>query len=207
MNSVKEKIVKMNPKKGFCNLILSIVIFCIIAGIGTMAKFGSRLPEIKQQIQTIEKTQEEMKYNHVQEKGGEEHDYKKDREIDWENIITLETSDYVFFGCVIAVFWVIFGIYWLYTTAYVVSKSWEAGANAWIYGVLTLATNLFGVACLWIYIKIHHICPKCGKLQPRKANYCALCGTAIYVKCPECAGRISVKDNYCNSCGRKMHNE
>lgn len=87
-------------------------------------------------------------------------------ENDWGNIITFKTSDYVFIGCVIAVLWIILGIYWLYTTAYAVSKAWEVGANAWIFGVLTLVTNLFGVACLWIYIKMFHVCPHCGKLQP-----------------------------------------
>ena len=204
MDQIKGKLTKMNPRKGFCNLILCAVIFCIIAGVGTMAKFGSRIPEIRQQIQTVENTSEEQGQNLVREKDGENREHQKDHEIDWENIVTLQTSDYVFIGCLIAVFWIILGIYWLYTTAYVVSKSWEVGANAWIFGVLTLITNLFGVACLWLYIKLHHICPKCGKLQPRKANNCAFCGAAIYVKCPDCASRISVKDTCCNGCGRKM---
>ena len=171
MNNLKGKLTKMNPKKGFCNLILCFIIFCIVAGIGTIAKFGSRIPEIRQQIH---------------------------QEIDWENIITFETSDYVFIACVIAVLWVILSIYWLQTTAYVVSKAWEVVANAWIFGVLTLVTNLFGVACLWIYIKMFHVCPHCGKLQSRKANNCAICRTAMYIRCSECAARVSIKDEYCN---------
>lgn len=168
MDQIKGKLTKMNPRKGFCNLILCFVIFCIIAGVGTMAKFGSRIPEMKKQIQIMENTSGEQGQNLVWEKDGENREHQKDHEIDWENIVTLQTSDYVFIGCMIAVFWIILGIYWLYTTAYVVSKSWEVGANAWIFGVLTLVTNLFGVAYLWIYIKLHDICPKCGKLQPRK---------------------------------------
>lgn len=179
MNNLKGKLTKMNPKKGFCNLILCFIIFCIAAGVGTIAKFGSKIPEIRQQVH---------------------------HKIDWENIITFNTSDYVFIACVIAVLWIILGIYWIYTTAYVVSKAWEVGANAWIFGVLTLVTNLFGVVCLWIYIKMFHVCPHCGNLQPRKANNCALCGTAMYIRCPDCAARISVKDEYCNGCGRNMRN-
>ena len=207
MNNLKAKLTKMNPKKGFCNLLLCFIIFCIVAGIGTIAKFGSRIPEIRQQIQTIENAHEEQVDNFIQEGSQHENDYKKHHEIDWENIITFKTSDYIFIGCVIAVLWIILGIYWLYTTAYVVSKAWEVGANAWIFDVLTLVTNLFGVACLWIYIKMFHVCPHCGKLQPRKANNCALCGTAMYIRCPECAARVSNKDKYCNGCGRKMHNQ
>ena len=216
MKGLKGKIASTNPKKGFCNLILCFVIFFIIAGIGTMAKFGGRIPEIKKQIKTIENVKDETDHHYRQQendnndgkdiKDGNKGEHEKDHEIDWENVISLKTSDYVFIGCVIAVFWIILGIYWLYTLAYVISKSWEVGTNAWIFGVLTLVTNLFGVACLWIYIKLHHVCPQCGKLQPRRANNCALCGAAIYVKCPDCESRISVKDEYCNGCGRKMHN-
>ena len=50
MDQIKGKLTKMNPRKGFCNLILCAVIYCIIAGVGTMAKFGSRIPEMKKQI-------------------------------------------------------------------------------------------------------------------------------------------------------------
>lgn len=85
-----------------------------------------------------------------------------------------------------------------------VSKSWQVGANAWLFGLLTLVTNLFGVLCLWIYIKLHLLCPNCGKMQPRKANYCSVCGTAIYAICPDCGNRVSMKDEYCNGCGRRM---
>lgn len=51
MSDSKETFIRMNPKKGFCNLILCMIIFCMIAGVGTIVKFGSRIPEIKQQIQ------------------------------------------------------------------------------------------------------------------------------------------------------------
>lgn len=207
MNGLKGKVTNLNPKKGFYNMMACFIIFFIVAGMGTIVKFGSRIPEMKQQIKTIENAQEEDGNHFVQESDRQDGDHKKEQEADWENIITLNISDYVFIGCVIAVFWIIFSIYWLYTTAYVVSKSWEVGANAWIFGVLTLVTNLFEVVCLWIYIKMYQVCPGCGKLQPRKANNCAFCGTAIYVKCPECGTRISVKDKYCNGCGRKMNDQ
>ncbi|GLB28500.1 hypothetical protein LAD12857_04230 [Lacrimispora amygdalina] len=205
MNKMKEKVKRMNPKKGFCNLILCAVVFCIIAGIGTAAKFGSRIPEMKQQIEAAEKTNEEIYQNTSEkERDREENRHEKEHEFEWNNIVTLTTSDYVFVGCVMAGFWIILCIYWLYTTAYVVSKSWEVGANAWIFGILALVTNLFGVAVLWIYIKMHLVCRECGMLQPRNANYCSICGSAIYIKCPDCGSRISIHDEYCNGCGRKM---
>lgn len=127
--------------------------------------------------------------------------------MEWKKLVKFTKSDYVFLGVVALAFWIILGVYWLYTTMYIVSKSWEVGANAWIFGILTLVTNLFGVACLWIYIKWHLVCLECRKIQPRNVNNCALCGTAIYVKCPDCGRRISVKDLFCNGCGRKMHDE
>ena len=209
MGKLKDKITKMNPKKAFCNFVVCTVIFCIIAGLGTVVKFGSRIPEIKQQIKEIKNSEEKSKQDNRAIDAGEENskkagNHESDHENEWKNLITFTRSDYIFIGCVIGGFWIIFCIYWLYTVAYAVSKSWEVGANAWIFGLLTLATNLLGVAFLWLYIKIHLVCPGCGKLQTREANYCTNCGSAIYVKCPECGIRISTKDAYCHGCGRKM---
>lgn len=129
MDQIKGKLTKMNPRKGFCNLILCAVIFCIIAGVGTMAKFGSRIPEMKKQIQMMENTSQEQGQNLVREKDGENRVLQKDHEIDRENIVTLQNSDYVFVGCLIAVFWIILGIYWLYTTASYMSEVWKIAAN------------------------------------------------------------------------------
>lgn len=208
MSRIKEKVTGMNPKRGFCNLILCLVIFCIAAGIGTGVRFGSRITEMRSQMEVMEKSDENVKQDfRNEEKGreGKEQEHERKQEMDWENFISLTTGDYVFLGCVLAAFWIILCIYWLYTTAYAVSKSWQVGANAWLFGLLTLVTNLFGVLCLWIYIKLHLLCPNCGKMQPRKANYCSVCGTAIYAICPDCGNRVPMKDEYCNGCGRKMH--
>src|SRR5574344_703305 len=68
---------------------------------------------------------------------------------------------------------------------YVVSKSWKYGVNPYVFGLVTLFTNLVGVAVFWIYVKSHTICRNCGKLQSRKDNNCSTCGTALYVKCSE----------------------
>ena len=202
MIKMKEKVTNMNPKKGFCNLILCFIILCIIAGVGTIAKFGGRISEAAQQIEVTEKTNEPIEQNG--DINRRERNQEKEHDVEWEKLIELTTSDYVFLVCVAFAFWIILCIYWLYTTAYVVSKSLEVGANAWVFGVLTLAANILGLVCLWGYMKLHHICPGCGKLQPWKANNCSICGTAIYEKCPDCGSRISVKDNYCNGCGRKI---
>lgn len=50
--------------------------------------------------------------------------------------------------------WIVLGIYWLYTIAYVVSKSLRVGANVYFFGILTFFTNFIGVICLWIYIRM-----------------------------------------------------
>lgn len=166
----KEETKHMNPKKALCSMLLCFIILCIIAGVGTIVKFG-------------------------------------DRETDWENLLQLTGSDYIYLVCIVLAFWVLLCIYWLYVTVYVATKAGEVGANMWLFGALTLVTNLFGAVCLWAYIRLHQICPGCGKLQSRKANYCAACGTAMYQKCPDCGARVSVKDQYCTGCGRKMHEE
>lgn len=65
------------------------------------------------------------------------------------NLSVFTASDLVFLGCVIGAFWILLSVYWLYTTAYAVCRAKEMGANAWLFGTLTLITNIFGVACLW----------------------------------------------------------
>lgn len=198
ISRLKEKVTTMNPRKGFCNLILCAVIFFVIAGTGVMVRFGNRIPEMKKQIELTEESERKTKQEHTAEDGGNEH------ETEWKMSDVLTTGDYVFLGCIAGVFWIILSVYWLYTAAYVISRAWEVGANARVFGLLTFVTNIFGVACLWLYIKLHSICPGCGRIQPKKANNCAVCGAAIYVKCPDCESRISVRDEYCNGCGRKM---
>ena len=47
-----EQIDKMNPKRLYCELLICVVVFCVIAGIGAAVKFGGRLPELKQQMET-----------------------------------------------------------------------------------------------------------------------------------------------------------
>lgn len=210
MSKITERVKRMKPEKGFRNLILCGVLFVILAGIGTMAKFGSRVPEVKQQLQSLEQVDENNQRSQgnqdLQNGYEKEHrgDHEEDHEIEWKQVLSLNTSDYIFVGIVVGIGWILFGVYWLYTTAYVVCKSWEVGIKALPFAILTIFTNLFGVLCLWIYIKCHSLCIECGKLQPRKTNNCSLCGAAIYIKCPECGTRISVKDKYCNGCGRKM---
>lgn len=220
MNKIREKVKNMNPKKGFIRWVICVVIFCVLAGIGTAVKFGSRVPEIKSQLETIEKSKDETdkkqepaeeqngdnqdEKNGERESGKQEKDSEHDHEIDLESVIKPTTSDYVFFGIVAGIAGILFVVYWLYVTAYAVSKAWKVGANAYLFGILTFVTNLFGVVCLWIYIRCHSVCPKCGRLQSRKANNCSACGTAIYIKCPTCDSRVSVKDTYCSGCGRKM---
>lgn len=197
---------EMNPKKGFCNLFLCFIIFCIVAGCGSLAKFGNRIPSVEQQIKENAKLYEDQYETGDNEskdlKDNKKHEFS--HEIELKNIIKFTTGDYIFLGVMAVVFWIILCIYWLYSTAYVVTKANEAGTNKWLFGILTLMTNIFGMVCLWIFIRLHNVCPSCGKLQSKKANNCSYCGTTIYINCPECERRISIKDKYCNGCGHKI---
>lgn len=211
--TLKKKVEKMNPRKGFVNLTLCMVVFAIVAGICVFGRFGTRLADAKQQIKEqgkmkIEQTMEER--GDWERDGADIEDAKKQErhheseDVEWEQLLKLTTGDYALIGAIAAIAWILFAIYWLYTTAYAVSKSWEVGANATLFGVLTLFTNLFGVLCLMVYIKLHAVCPECGKLQPWKAEFCALCGKPMVQKCPVCGRRVARKDNFCNACGAKI---
>lgn len=257
MSEIKENVHRMKPGKFYCSLAVVFIIFCIAAGVGGIAKFGGRLPMVKEKLkETVETNRQlykdyEENYNNYAKDAiyGDEyskinkndlngnysnsqksdksddsgeiskwHDIKKFEKsskrdmlegldkIEIKDLLQLTTSDYVFLGGVMLVFWVILSIYWLYTTIYVINKARERGVNVWIFGILALFTNIFGVVCLWLYIRIHKVCPKCGRIQPLRANAnnCTQCGTALYVKCPDCSYRVSGKDKYCGGCGRNM---
>lgn len=231
MSEVQKKETKqMNPKKALCSMLLCFIILCMIAGVGTIVKFGDRIQTIQQQVEQMHRTEGEdnRKEGHEENRARKEMQQEntdrqetgetignnntdstgeKDSETDWKNLLQLTGSDYIYLVCIVLAFWVLLCIYWLYVTVCVATKAGEVGANVWLFGALTLVTNLFGAVCLWAYIRLHQICPGCGKLQSRKANYCAACGTAMYQKCPDCGARVSVKDQYCTGCGRKMYEE
>jgi hypothetical protein len=207
---IKTKVQNMNPRKGFRNIFLASIIFMIVAGVSTGIRFGDRIPEIKQAFVSGEQINDSSNDFLVGAKETDDEigsEKREEHEVDWENFISFASGDYVFIGIIIAGFFILLGIYWLYTTAYAVFKSWKVGVNAWLFGVLTLFTNLVGVVSLWIYIKMHPICSTCGKLQQREANNCTCCGAAIFVNCPNCGKRISIKDQYCIGCGKNMHHE
>lgn len=207
-DKIKEKVLGMNPKKGFLNLLLCAIIFVIIADAGTIIKFGSRISEARAQMEQMESTRKEehLQYASEEENRQQEgsHQKENEQEKEWKNVMAFTNSAYIFLRILAAVAWILLGIYWLYTTAYAVCKASQVGANAYLFGILTFFTNLFGVAILWGYIALHAVCPECGKMQSRDANYCSVCGTAIYRKCPDCGTRISVKDAYCKECGKKL---
>lgn len=207
-DKIKEKVLGMHPKKGFMNLLLCAIIFIIVAGAGTIIKFGSRIPEARAQMEQMESTRKEEHLQYASEEEDRQQEGNRQKEAEqkkeWKNVMAFTDSDYIFLGILTAVAWILLGIYWLYTTAYAVCKASSVGANAYLFGILTLVMNLFGVACLWIYIMLHTTCQNCGKIQRRNANYCSACGVAIYQKCPDCGNRISVKDAYCTECGKKL---
>ena len=162
MSEVQKKETKqMNPKKALCSMLLCFIILCMIAGVGTIVKFGDRIQTIGQQVEQMHRTEGEdnRKEGHnITDTTGE-----KDCETDWKNLLQLTGSDYIYLVCIVLAFWVLLCIYWLYVTVYVATKAGEVGANMWLFGVLTLVTNLFGAVCLWAYIRLHQICPGCGR--------------------------------------------
>lgn len=66
-DQIKEKVLGMNSKKGFLNLLLCAIIFTIVAGAGTIIKFGSRIPEVRAQMEQMKSTRQEEHLQYASE--------------------------------------------------------------------------------------------------------------------------------------------
>lgn len=95
-------------------------------------------------------------------------------------------------------FWLLVAL-WLY----------QAAILAKMNGSLWLLLGLVGsVGTVFLFILVRSLtrkkCDACGEYQPAKAQYCAKCGAALFVKCPVCGTAHKKVDLFCQSCGSPL---
>ena len=95
-------------------------------------------------------------------------------------------------------------MYWIGLALWVYQDARRKKANASLWGLLALITNLAGLFVYLIYKQNNLICFKCGALQSKFSSFCSNCGTEINKSCPHCQAMISKRDIYCSRCGVKL---
>ena len=114
----------------------------------------------------------------------------------------LNGKEYIKIGLAIAMF--LFMIYWVLLALYVYQDALKSKLSPYLWGGITLITNIAGLIVYIIYKKNNKICFKCGAVQNQGNIYCTYCGAKLDKTCSKCGATIFDKDEYCSKCGEKI---
>jgi hypothetical protein len=95
-------------------------------------------------------------------------------------------------------------VFWLLIAIWVYNDSKVKGLNQMLWGILGLFTGVLGLIIYLIYTHKFQYCSQCKNRIEKNANYCTVCGNAIYSKCSSCGNSNQVSANYCINCGAKQ---
>ena len=99
-----------------------------------------------------------------------------------------------------------FMIYWVLLALYIYQNALKSKLNPYLWGGITLITNIAGVIIYIIYKQNQKTCFKCGASQDKSHIYCTYCGTKLNETCSKCGSVINSNDKYCAKCGEKQKN-
>lgn len=104
----------------------------------------------------------------------------------------------------LAIIMFLFMIYWIIVAVFIYQDALKSKLNPYLWGGITLFTNLAGVIIYIIYKQNNKTCFKCKTVQNRNNVYCTYCGTKLDKTCKTCGATINVHDKYCGRCGEKQ---
>ena len=107
--------------------------------------------------------------------------------------INIATSIIVFF----------FMLYWVLVALMVYQNALKLKLNPYLWGGITLVTNIAGVILYLLYKQLGITCKKCNTHQDKNNIYCISCGEKLNKTCSKCNHIIKKGDKYCSNCGRK----
>lgn len=110
----------------------------------------------------------------------------------------------LYFKISLAILVLFFMLYWIITSLIVYQNARFIKLNPYLWGLVTLGTNIIGVGIYLIYINNRVICQKCHTSNSKNNIYCTYCGNKINNCCQKCHTIISKNDKYCKSCGEKI---
>lgn len=96
-----------------------------------------------------------------------------------------------------------FMLYWILVALMVYQNALKLKLNPYLWGGITLVTNIAGVILYLLYKNLGITCSKCNTYQDKNNIYCISCGIKLNETCSKCNHIIKKEDNYCSNCGRK----
>lgn len=108
---------------------------------------------------------------------------------------------YIKMALAIAMFF--FMIYWILVALYIYQNALKSKLNPYLWGGITLITNIAGVIIYFIYKQNNKVCFKCRGVQSKNSIFCVYCGTKLNDTCKNCDNILNEHDKYCSRCGTK----
>ena len=105
----------------------------------------------------------------------------------------------------LAIMMFFFMIYWVLLALYIYQNALKSKLNPYLWGGITLITNIAGVIIYIIYKQNQNTCFKCGASQDKSHIYCTYCGTKLNETCHTCGSVLNKNDKYCAKCGEKQY--
>ena len=105
----------------------------------------------------------------------------------------------------LAIMMFFFMIYWVLLALYIYQNALKSKLNPYLWGGITLITNIAGVIIYIIYKQNQKTCFKCGASQDKSHIYCTYCGTKLNETCHTCGSVLNKNDKYCAKCGEKQY--
>ena len=98
-------------------------------------------------------------------------------------------------------------VYGVLLALYIYQNALKSKLNPYLWGGITLITNIAGVIIYIIYKQNQKTCFQCGALQDKSHIYCTYCGTKLNETCHTCGSVLNRNDKYCAKCGEEQKNE
>lgn len=99
----------------------------------------------------------------------------------------------------------LFMLYWILIVFLIYQNALKLKLNPYLWGLIVLFTNIFGVIIYLIYKKFGICCYKCNTYQDKNNIYCVNCGIKINKLCSKCGHIIKNNNKYCSKCGKKIN--
>jgi hypothetical protein len=97
-----------------------------------------------------------------------------------------------------------FLLYWLSIAWWVFIDARQRGGRAFAWGILTLLTNIVGVATYLVARREWRFCPTCEERVEKSFRHCPHCGHALQAICKKCGNTLNRDWAFCVNCAESV---